>query len=254
MFYRYLLLICMCIGMSACSSSGRNYHAGQTGQRVGAISSIAVLGIIGRDKSLRDFRQKALASDLEASIRIYQPQLGIYPHNHLRRDLDSALKQAGSYAGLLNRYQTSGTLTDEDWQLLKPVATTVRYLVVASIDEDKTTRFEPQPSPVRNRRGEVLLDQRRMTLFHERTVAVSATTFDLQEARVVWSGSFISKPASSRVYTEYTGSSFSGSVAAMLANSFVNGRASTRYPDAPGSVQAIRKTFKNIGRELLGNR
>lgn len=253
---RFLLIIGCCLSIVSCAGQNTRYRPAD-----GVIlspqvdSTVAVLGVVGASKPLRGFQQRALANDLEAMIRTFHPRMAIYPHEHLRIDIERPGSQtgqsnAGVHALLLNRYRVNGTLNGEDLNLLRSAAGAVRYFVIARIDEDKTTKYEPYASPVRNRRGEVLLDQRRMTLLHERSVKVSATTVDLLDGGVVWQNQYISKPVAKREYTEYTGSSFSGSVAAMLANSFVNGRSSTAHPDAPRSVQAIRETFKKIAREF----
>jgi len=254
---RFLVFTGLFLLLGACSAPESRYVPGEYSNATVDHSTVAVLGVVGNGAPLRDFRQRALANDLEASIRTFNPRVAIYPHEHLRIDIErpgsrTGQSNAGLHALLLNRYRVNNTLNEEDLELLNAAAAAVRYLVIAKIDRDDTTKYEPYASPVRNRRGEILVDQRRMTLLHERSVKVSATTVDLSLGQVVWQGSFISKPVARREYTEYTGSSFSGSVAAMLANSFVNGRSSTNHPDAPRSVQAIRETFKEIARDFRG--
>lgn len=255
----WLWLAVLFVFLTACANRGPTYGTGEDAvpDRHLSDSTVAVLGVVSRGKPLQGFRRNSLANDLETSLRIYQPNLGIYPHEHLRRDMERSgvgtVSNAGMHDLLLNRYRINGTLNQEDLDMLREAHGAIRYLVIARIDQDKTIKYEPYASTVRNRRGEVLLDQREMTLMHERAVQVSATTFDLHGGRQVWSGAFASKPVSKRVYTEYVGSSFSGSIASMLSNSFVNGRSSKKHPDAPRSVIAIRETFKSIARDMFGS-
>lgn len=94
-------------------------------------------------------------------------------------------------------------------------------------------------------------DRSEVTLIHQRTVQVSAKTYDVLTGRLVWSQTYTSQPEAKNVYTEYTGSSFVGSVAISLANSFVKGRTSSRFPEAPRATDAVVAAFRRIGEQMF---
>ncbi|MBX2823764.1 MAG: hypothetical protein KTR33_03480 [Gammaproteobacteria bacterium] len=214
-------------------------------------NSIAVLGVVSADASLTPFKRNDYVDKLEAQIRAHQTRHTIYPNRDLKRYLARRDGEVDNLSLLLGQYRLSGELTPDTLAILKRQQLPVRYVVLARIESNETRKFRETNNHLRNSRGELLTDRREVALIHQRSVQVSARVYDVFSGRQVWSEYYTSKPEAKNVYVEYTGSSFVGSVATSLANSFVKGRAASRFPAPPREADAVAATFRRIGQRLF---
>jgi len=211
--------------------------------------SIAILGVTASKKKLRPFQRKNYATDLESHVRSHVNGLAILPHNRVL----ATLGPGGHHKSMLDRYRANGRLTEADWRVLESALLPVRFILVARIDRNDTARFEPVKTPMKNSHGDALTDRQKITLYNKRTVEVAARLYDMKLGKEVWAGAFVSEPLTENSFTDYTGSSFAGSMATLLTNSFVQGRGRKDYPEAPSSSVALKETFKGIA-QALANR
>lgn len=265
--FRQLLSVIACVlVLNACATRPPPgyYNGGYQSAPVGNLpngpdnelytgNGIAVLGVVAVPYDLRQFRQNNLAVMLETQIRTLSPVSGslsdVVPYNEIRKKLSSK----GEHQVLLKRFKHNGKLTSEDMRFLKSAAIPARYIVIARIDRNDTTRYRPVKSAIKNHYGDALSDKQKITLLHQRTVQISARAYDIESGSETWSGSFISQPINRYSYTEYTGSSITGAMATRFANSFINGRSGKKYPPAPRASDSIREAFKSIAKAIGGN-
>lgn len=225
-----------------------NDTGGLINQRVVSGNSMAVLGIVASDKKLREFQRKNFAVVLETRLRVQDTSTPIVSYSQVK----SALKSNSQHRLMLDRYRINGRLTEADWGVLRASRLSARFIVLARIDRDETEKFEPQKTAMKNSHGDSLSDRQQVTLLHRRTVEVAARVYDLTTGLEVWSGAFVSEPANRTSYTDYTGSSFTGSMATLLTNSFTNGRSAKQYPPAPSAIEALREAFSTIAAAIAG--
>lgn len=211
-------------------------------------NTMAVLGIVASEKKMRDFQRKNLAIELETRLRVQDSSTPVIPYSQVK----SALRSNGQHRLMLDRYRINGRLTEADWGVLRASGMAARYVVVARIDRDETEKFEPRKIAMKNSHGDTLSDRQQVTLMHRRSVEVAARVYDLTTGNEVWSGAYVSEPANQTSYTEYTGSSFTGSMATLLTNSFTNGRSAKKYPPAPSATEALREAFSTIAAAVAG--
>lgn len=209
-------------------------------------SSIAVLGVVSAVDKMRDFQRRNNANKLEKLIRSQGTMVPTLAHNQLLQVLGGT-KQVSV---ILDRYREYGRLTPADWNILHSVGIPVRYIVVARIDRDEKNQILPVMTEVTNSHGDVLTDRREVTLYHKRSVELAARMYDLRSGEEVWSGAFISEPLNKNSFTEYTGSSISGSVATLLTNSFTNGYPGRDYPPAPSTADALNETYVGVAKAI----
>lgn len=215
--------------------------------------SIAVLGVVSAVQPLSAFRRKELVNRLEAQLRASDTRRHVLPHQELRTFLSTQEDaQRGRYDVMLAQYRLNSALDGRSVEMLRQMRLPVRYVVLARVETNTTRKFRELNNHVRNSRGELLNDRREVTLIHQREAKVSAHLYDTYTGRLAWQGTYESKPETKRAYTEYTGSSFVGSLAISLANSFVQGRGASRFPNPPDVIETFEAAFRRIASEVAG--
>lgn len=237
--------------LAACSTY-RSPGSGGPPDSVVFENSVAVLGVVAAEKPLSGFKRKELTSKLEAQVRAHQSTMSVLPHNELRQHLiGDGYSTQDRHAILMGQYKLYGELTRENLAMIRQAKLPARYVLLARLEKDSTAKFRETNNFVRNSRGELVTDRSEVTLIHQRTVQVSAKTYDIVTGRLVWAQTYTSQPESKKMFTEYTGSSFVGSVAISLANSFVKGRTASSFPEAPRATEAVVATFRRIGEQMF---
>lgn len=147
---------------------------------------------------------------------------------------------------LLAEYRNYGDVSKESLSRLSEVGLPAQYVIFTRLEKNETAKSEPTVLPVRNRYGDVLNDRVQVTLAHRRHVVMSAQIYELPGGNLAWQKAFESIPEATNTYVQYSGSSFAGSVAASVANSFANGSKVGRHPPAPNENTAIREAVREI--------
>lgn len=248
---RNLCLLLWYFSLTACYT----YQAPGSGGPPNSVvfdNGVAVLGVVSAVKPLTGFERKELTNKLEAQIRAHQSSMTVLPHNELRRYLrGDDVSVQDRHQILMGQYKLYGELTRANMAMIRQTPLPARYVLLARIENNSTQRRRKTNNLVRNSRGELLSDRSEVTLISERTVQVSAKTYDTLTGRLVWSQTYTSKPQATRTFTKYTGSSIVGSAAISLANSFVRGRTSSEFPDYPRKSDAVLATFRRIGEQMF---
>jgi len=233
--------------VSACTT----YTPPDAGGSAVSSDSVIVLGVVSSDPPLSAFKRKEYADRLEAQIRTHQSRYNVVAGNDWRRYVNQRGGDSGNLSLVLGQYRLYGKLNAENLAILQRQGLPARYVVVARIENNETRKFREINNYLRNNRGELLTDRREVALIHQREVQVATQVYDLVNGGLVWSEYYTSKPEAKNVYVEYTGSSFVGSVANSLANSFVKGRTASRFPAAPREADAVLATFRRIGQQIF---
>ncbi len=203
---------------------------------------VAVMGAIGNSGSGQSQRINSL---LEKQL-FESGKLEHVPYRFVRQSLGQEFHQT-----LITEYSNYGDLSGSSLERLAEARLPAQYAMFIKLEHNETSKSEPTLLPVRNRYGDVLNDRMQVTLSHRRHVVVSATVYNIYTGDLAWQRAFESIPEATNSYVEYSGSSFAGSVAAQVANSFVNGRRVDRHPPAPNENTAIREAVREIVHNLL---
>ena len=206
-------------------------------------SSVAVLGVTTAD-GVRGINRSTAALDLvealgEGGRRRVVPPVRV-------RDVLGA-ERLGE---LLRRHARSGALDERDRRTLANAALGTRFALVARVESDAVRELEPRYAGVPDAAGRPLPDRTGVQLTTRRETRLSAEIVDLASGESPWRRAYVVTPERRRAHTYYHGSSFSGSVAAMVANKMINGRRRPSHPPAPPLRAALRALFTEVASGL----
>ncbi len=158
---------------------------------------------------------------------------------------------AKNYGELMGRFAANGQLHEEDIQLLAAAGLPVRLALVARVETDVIAAGKPKIQRVSNNAGITLHDRELVVQSTYRETSLSATLIDLDSGKRRWTHTYSVTPVSETAHTRYMGSSFSGSLAAALANVMANGiRRVPASPAAPSLKLSLRSLMREIARNL----
>lgn len=192
----------------------------------GAGSVVMVAGVVQPPSIGPARNQIRWTNEIESSLRA-QSRYNYITYSNSQRSLGDFHQQ------LLSDYQDDEVLSSESAAILSSPAFPARYVLLATLDGPYDSSAQAFTQSGRNASGELIGDRSSITYSTGRNFLLTGALFDSVTGQRVWQRTLASKPVASRTYTEYRGSSFAGSVAAMLANRFVNGKETSRYPSAP---------------------
>ena len=157
-----------------------------------------------------------------------------------------------SFDAILANYASSGQLKREDLKALQAVHLPIQTAVIARIESNAVKAGTQKRIALHNSRGDVLSDRERVILSTVREMQIRASMINLATGRVVWSKAYRATPASESSYVQYSGSSFSGSLAASFANTMSNGLRAPSGPTPPSNLLTVRSILREIVRNMPG--
>lgn len=152
-------------------------------------------------------------------------------------------------AGELSR---SAALSGASLQLLMASPVPARRGLLVRLERNETTILEPVAAARRDADGRVLSDRHDVILSSRRDMRLAASLIDLNRGSIVWQRAWTAAPVVSASYVNYSGSSFTGSVAATLANTVVNGLRAPAAPPPASSRDTLEALFRQLIDELPG--
>ncbi len=234
----------MALGLLASGCSVNSWNNRGPGA---AANSVAVLGVVqsqGVDIAVNTAR---LAADLQGILRD-EHNYAVMPVAEVR----NALGQA-QYETLLRRVAVFGTLEADDVRILTLARLPTSTAVILVITDDDVRQLDKERVEIRDNNDEVLLDRDHVILSTARIVSLTATVMDTKSGRVRMHNEFTQESIERRRYLEYNGSSFTGTVAARLANTVANGVRQPDWPDPPLLHQSFYALLEDVADELPVN-
>jgi len=202
--------------------------------------SIAVVGV-GRLHGVAEGLNGSVAGlDLAARLRDAGRRGVLEPS-----DVRAALGR-DSWSALMARDATGGSLDARDIRLLAGAGLGTRLALIVRVDRDEITRSGPERESVRDAAGRVLRDRVRVRYTTRRQMMLSAELVDLAVPGSLWRRTFAADPTTRQQSIRYRGSSFSGSVAARLANTVVNGPGGIGPPPPARQRETLESLFDEI--------
>lgn len=155
-----------------------------------------------------------------------------------------------SFDTILANYSKSGQLKGADLKALQAAHLPIQTAVIARIERNVVRAGSPKRIALYNSMGNVLSDRERVLLSTVREMQVRASMINVPSGRVVWSKAYRATPASESSYVHYSGSSFSGSLAASFANTMSNGLRAPSGPTPPSNRLTVRSILREIVRKM----
>jgi len=242
---RNFLLQSLSLGLVA---SGCASHHPESAELV-VPNSVAVLGIVQRDGLKIPINEYRLASDLEVLLR-EDHRYSVMPFQQVRLALGKDRHEL-----LLKRLAGSGELDSSDLHMLSKSRLPTKMAVVLAITGDEIESLPEERLQLRDNQGRLLNDRQHLILSTMRSVSLTATLVDLGVGRVRMHDNFQYQSVERKRYMSYSGSSFSGSVAATLANTVANGVRKPKWPAAPGLYGSFYELISDVAEDcgLLKN-
>lgn len=235
-----VLIVLVILLMTGCVSKA---PSGQT-----ALSrSIAVIGVAVAPDVKPGKSQTAMSLELQELIHAS----GGY--KTLRSsDVAKAMDRVseGSYKILFANYSLNGALHPDDLRALGAAKLPVQMALIARIEKNEVKPGEIKRLELRNNIGDILTDRERRVLSTVREMQMRASVINVATGSVIWSRTYSATPASETSYVHYTGSSFSGSLAASLANTMTNGLRVPEGPLPPSNQLTLRSLMREVVRNL----
>jgi len=206
-------------------------------------ASVTVIGVTRREGVASSLNRGAAALDLVARLRGGERRRVVAGPERARAALGDEPLTA-----LLRRFAADGQLGGGDLSRLARAPLGTSLALVVRIEGDETSELAPRALPVRDAAGRVLADRFLELRAARRETTLSAELVDLGAGGPLWRRAYTTAPLVRREDVRYRGSSFGGSVAALLANTVVNGPA---RPDGP-APPSLRATLLTLFDELEG--
>jgi len=204
---------------------------------------VAVLGVVERS-GVESGLNRAIMGREFSELLNERSGFNVIPYIQVQRSVG-----ADRLAAINARYSQQAEFSPADVQTLMAAGVGARRAVIARIESDDIQGLPSRSESVTNRQNGVMNDRKRIVLSTRRTTRMSASMYDLQTGVKLWERVYAVEPETSSAYVHYFGSSFSGSLAAALANTMVNG---VRLPSNPAPPN-IRLTLRSLLRESVRN-
>lgn len=209
--------------------------------------SIAVVGVAAASGVKPGKSQSAMALEFQELIQ----SSGGYKtlrSSEVEKAMDFA--KSDSYSSMFTHYARTGVLHPTGVQALVNARLPVQYALVARVEKNAVQAGEVKRLQMRNNAGDVLTDRERRVLSTVREMQMQATMINMATGEVFWTRTYRSMPATESSYVHYSGSSFSGSLAASLANTMTNGLRVPKGPLPPSNQLTLRSLMREVVRNL----
>ena len=209
--------------------------------------SVAMIGVTIADGVEAGKSQTAMAREFQELIHDRQGYRTLRA-SAVQRGVNSV--SSGAYNDMLNNYAQTGELHPNDIRALIAARLPVQMALIARIEENKVLPGAQHSEQLRNNAGDILTDRERIVLSTVRKMRMKASMVNMQTGAVFWSRTYESTPATKSSYVHYSGSSFSGSLAAALANTVSNGIRAPSGPLPPSNQLTLRSLMREVVRNL----
>lgn len=239
-----ILLLCT---IGACSSIG-GLQSRDPGPGERAADGVAILGAVKANNLKEAVNLDLLAVELAAALS-ERGDVRLVPESQVREIVGP---------DLLKRMKTvfarDGEFTPYHINQLRQADLRTRRAIIVKLEGDKVEKLPLVREAVYNEAGLRVVDRERRVYVTQRTTEMSATVLDLKTGRTLWTRLYRIRPQARDVSKQYLGSSFTGSVAAEVANTVVNGFGKGNHPPAPSFQGSLRALIREIALKMPARR
>jgi len=227
--------------MALTASGCRTHHPEFT---AGVPRSVAVLGVVQREGLNVPINEYRLARDLETLLR-EQYRHSVMPIQQVRIALGGQRHDM-----LLRRFSRSGVLYDSDLLMLNRANLPTRMAVLLTMASNDVENLPEERLRLRDAQGRVMADREHQILATKRSVSMTATLVNLGSKQVRLRDTFTYQAVERKRFVHYSGSSFSGSVAASVVNKLSNGGSQPKWPAPPGVYGSFYELLNEVAKQL----
>lgn len=168
----------------------------------------------------------------------------------VQRSVNSVSPNA--YQDMMANFAAAGELRPNDIRALVAGRMPVQMGLIARIEQNNVEAGQRHSEQLRNNSGEILSDRERVVLTTVRRMRMKTSMINMSTGAVFWTRTYESAPVTKSSYVHYSGSSFSGSLAAALANTMSNGIRAPQGPLPPSNQLTLRSLMREVVRNLPG--
>ncbi len=233
-----VLLLCV---LSACVS--KPYGAAAPSKSNG----IAIIGVSNADGVKPGASYNAMSREL-GDLIAERGQHQVLPSIDVQKSLNSVAP--GQYGAMMLNYGEHAVLSPGNIRALLAAKLPVSTALIARVSRNNISTGKPVREKLRNNAGELISDREKIVLSTIREMQVEAALINIGTGAVIWSKAYRATPATKSSYVHYYGSSFSGTLAATLANTMSNGLRGPVGPPPPSHQLTLRSLMREIARNL----
>lgn len=210
-------------------------------------NGIAIIGVSHADGVKLGASHNAMSRELGDLIS-ERGQHRILPSIDVQKSLNSVAP--GQYGAMLLNFGEHAVLSPDNLRALSAAKLPVRTALIARVSRNNVSTGEPVREKLRNNAGELISDREKIVLSTIREMQIEAALINIGTGAVIWSKAYRATPATKASYVHYYGSSFSGTLAATLANTMSNGLRGPVGPPPPSHQLTLRSLMREIARNL----
>ena len=218
-------------------------------KRYAPTRTAGILGVVVAPGVESALTQSSMTRELEDLMQA-ESDFTILRSGNMSRAVRAA--SPGSFSTMLGNYASFGHLKRVDILALQAAQLPIQIALIARVEKNSVSSSAPKRIVLHNNRGDVLSDRERVVLSTVREMQIQASMIDVASGRVIWSKSYQVTPVSESSYVHYSGSSFSGSLAASVVNTMSNGLKEPSRPAPPNNRLTIRFLLHEIVRNVPG--
>ncbi len=233
--YRNFVAVAGILLCSACST--QNTQSGVTDTM---LPGIVVLGATQKSGLNTPVDATRMSIDL-ASLLAGRGDLKITPSNSARSIIGPA-----PHDEMMAYYARHARFAPYQVQRLMAANLPSPRALAVRLEADRIDRLPVIKANIVNAEGFLLADQEQHTYVTRRTTQLSATLLDLRNGRVIWTRQYRVAPESVSTANHRLGDSVGASIAAVMANTLLNGVGEKSHPAPPLIIDSVSALLQEV--------
>ncbi len=223
------------IFMGACST-----NSAQTSTSAPVLPGVVVIGVTQK-AGLNAPVDKAQMSKDTATLLAGRSDLKITPSTAARSIIGAA-----PHDEMMAYYARHGRFAPYQVQRLMAANLPSAKVLAVRLEADRIERLPVVKADIINAEGFMLADREHHTYATQRSTQLSATLLDLRNGRVIWTRQYRVNPQTVSESSHRVGDSVGTSIAAVMANTLVNGVGVKRHPAPPEIMDSVRALLQEV--------
>lgn len=221
--------------ISACTTQNP-----QSGVSAATLQGVVVLGATQKSGLNAPVDVTRMSIDL-ATLLAGRGEFKITPSTDAR-----SIIGAGPHDEMLAYYARHARFAPYQVQRLMAANLPAPKALAVRLEADRVERLPLLRANSVNDAGYLLADQEQHTYVTRRTTQLSATLIDLRNGRVIWTRQYRVNPQTVAVSNHRLGAGVGASIAAVMANTLINGVGEKSHPEPPAVTNSVRALLQEV--------
>lgn len=227
-----LMIVVFALFMTACASQGSLPN--------NAVHGLALVGSTAKIGLKAPVDQSLLSSELVAQI-VQSKGITVTPAPSVRK-----IVGAGPHDEMMAFYARHGRFAPYQVQRLMAANLPASRVLAVRLELDTVERLPLVRQQAVNSDGMLIANREQRVYVTRRVTQLSATLLNLRNGRVVWTRQYRVSPETVATSSHLVGESFSTSVAAVVANTLVNGIDESKHPAPSPLADSINALLREV--------